>query len=592
MPVSNERERFHAKLDIIPNRRTSYRRVLLTRAFLETIVPTQIEHSAHTSFRVSRNGALFLIDPLQVQPSPFLRERGLPRWPLDVPPDIDAVILSHAHDDHLHPPSLLGLPRSTRTYCYGSRAHQQLSSLGFERPTLLEIGTTVSLGQDVRVVPIPAASSVEGIEQCALIIETPDVVVLDAVDIRDTSITRDALESYRGRIDLAFLPAGASFQWQGYWNQMDSIAAADLAAWLDAKLVSACGGALSMSAPRQIGKIERYPIGRAEWQAAAVERLQPSRLLWRAPPLRVEYEKHQRRHIGLRRPNRLQRLESAYEVQALVSTFFTGYYPHEPVRRFRGPGIKRLQEQLVVWHPFQSALSEACDQFAYLLRRCHAEWNRTPAGFLVPNTLRHLLRSDAVDVAARLVALVPEPASDPKETLSCFFSTVEAMLRSEWNRSREERFGEALLCLAFDQDLALLTIEHQEMIERGRTDVLAHVSNEHVEALRRTSRMRRPILGPNHVWVDSPEIGLLTGHSRSNDVEGLLYYAHPEGVKVFDLCDVEVLILSLCDGRTVQEVACELAARLEGDNDVAEVAVFDLLSRLTRASIQLVDWTV
>src|SRR5690606_4812323 len=121
----------------------------------------------------------------------------------------------------------------------------------------------------------PAEPSVEGTKQCALLFETPDATVLDAVDIHDAPGTREALAAYRSRIDAAFLPAGASLQWQGAHNQMDPIDAAAFAAWLDPTIVCPCGGVVSASADRRLGTLERYPYDRGAWLAASARELSP-----------------------------------------------------------------------------------------------------------------------------------------------------------------------------------------------------------------------------------------------------------------------------------------------------------------------------
>ena len=94
---------------------------------------TRLEHFAHTTFRVGRNGSYVLIDPILVHRSPNLREPGSPEWLLPGADGIDVLFVTHAHDDHLHPPTLLGLPRNTQCYAFGEEAVEQLAGLGFKK---------------------------------------------------------------------------------------------------------------------------------------------------------------------------------------------------------------------------------------------------------------------------------------------------------------------------------------------------------------------------------------------------------------------------------------------------------------------------
>ncbi|HKE14476.1 MAG TPA: hypothetical protein VKB80_06415, partial [Kofleriaceae bacterium] len=449
----------------------------------------------------------------------------------------------------------------------------------------------VELGPDVRLRAIPAAPSLEGTEQCALLFETPDVVLLDAVDVRDTAELRAALEEHRGRIDLAFLPSAASLQWQGCWNQMDAVGAADLASWLDARLVATCGGALSASGPQQLGILERYPCDRADWQAAAAARLPVERVVWHSPPFELRFVERSARGARPLTLNRVSR-DGHHEVQALVAAFFTGYLPDAPMRLALG-GPAGIGEAAAAWAPHRSTLAAASVQVEGLLRRCHPAEHRTFAGVLAPGALRHLARVDAVPVAARLACVVPEPAPDGAAVVEHFFWAAEALLRAEMQRSPAV-LRDLLACLAFDRGMALLAREEGQMRQLGNLtpEQLERGADAQVEALRRTMHHRRPVLAPNHVWVDAADIELVTGARPGPEVRALLCCAGATGVHSILLDEIQALILEQCDGRPLPAIARDLAEQLAATPSDMERAVFRVLADLTRTSVHALFWSV
>jgi hypothetical protein len=96
----------------------------------------RIEYVGHASLRVETGDARLLTDPWWEGPAYCGQWALFPR-PVAAPgafDDTDAVLLTHGHEDHLHPPTLATLPRSARVfYPYGwyGATREFLGSLGF-----------------------------------------------------------------------------------------------------------------------------------------------------------------------------------------------------------------------------------------------------------------------------------------------------------------------------------------------------------------------------------------------------------------------------------------------------------------------------
>jgi L-ascorbate metabolism protein UlaG (beta-lactamase superfamily) len=537
---------------------------------------TEIEHEAHTVFAVRREGVEVAIDPVR-------DDRPLA-------PDLDAVVISHVHDDHLHPPTLLTLPATTPIYCFDEAVERRLHGLGFTEVVRVRGEDAVELPGSIAVTRVPAAPSLDGVEQCALLVETPDVVMLDGVDIRDSPPTRAALAEHRGQIDVAFLPTGASLQWNGCWNQMDALQAVELASWLDVELVAPCGGTLSSSAAPRLGRLERYPVTRAEWLAVAARHLPTSRILSVAPPVRLHYLSGERVAVRRRVINALPPAAVHLGVPLALAAFFSGYDRRSPMLPLRGPTATAvLESRLRSWQGCGTLLVNGVDQLATLIERCHPAENNTAAAVVLRNCLRALHRAEHHGVASEICVILPDPG-DPDEAARQLLDTAEGIIRREIRRGSP--LHDALRCVALDRALAALERERCEMHRRGRptpvteSDVAAFVCE-----LRRSAAHRRPVLTPHHLWLDAHDAEPLLGEVAPEETQALLYHAHPDGVRRMSLGLLEALVLQRCDGRTVEDLAVDIASALGSDVAVARAGVVDILLAVTTASVQLVDWT-
>jgi L-ascorbate metabolism protein UlaG (beta-lactamase superfamily) len=116
----------------------------------------------HSSFFLQIGGRNVLVDPNFARWIFLLKRLRRPGMRLRDLPPIDAVLVSHAHFDHLHRPSLRSIARLTRWHT-GKRPiivvpkhlHDLVSDLGFARVVELEWWEKLQLGE-VEVTHVPA----------------------------------------------------------------------------------------------------------------------------------------------------------------------------------------------------------------------------------------------------------------------------------------------------------------------------------------------------------------------------------------------------------------------------------------------------
>ncbi|WP_043711938.1 MBL fold metallo-hydrolase [Corallococcus macrosporus] len=561
---------------------------------------TFIEHLGHTSFAIHRGPLRILIDPVLVSREMDFRQPACPAWFFDDLASVNAVFFSHAHDDHLHPPSLLGLREDVALYFLdrpkpggapGSSAREILTALGFRNLHPYLEGDVIELGEDVRIHALPAQCSGEGEEQCALLLETPDVLALDAVDVTDSPRTREALEPFRGRVDVAFVPTGASVQWQGFWNQLDPVGALALCEWLKPARIATCGGTLSMAGRPREDRLERYPVDRAHWMAAAVTRAQGAALLPWKPPYRLVYARHDLERCALFQPGR--RFEPARgqrRPQALLTTFFTGYHPSKPNQRW-GWGDNDLARWLEPFEAIREVLRASTRDLSYLLERCQASVNKTPAAVLAPRTLRYLVEGKAFALAARLVALLPSKVAEPADLDAGYFAAVEALLQGEPALTDAQR-EDLAACHWLDRGLFHLQCMSRRLKELARRDERTEALRaSHLSVLRDSLTQRRPVLGPYHLRVTRDLARLLDAREPSPETAEVLCYASAAGIRYQPLSTLEALLLDQCDGRTVSEMVEDVSAALSLPPDDVQSAIFTFLSHLTHESPLVLDWS-
>jgi hypothetical protein len=416
--------------------------------------------------------------------------------------------------------------------------------------------------------------------------------MLDAVDIKDAPVTRKALSQYCGQIDLAFVPTGASVQWQGFWNQMDQIEALAFCQWLQPAKIASCGGALSLGNIQRLGSLERYPTDWADWLATAGNHVEQEQLLLQRPPFRLMYRSHCLvRCTPITTTSRYLPCDVTFHLQALSTVFFCGYNYRFPTRRLFWPD-STLQDWLGSLQSIREVIYHAYKDLQSLVERCHPTINKTPVGILAPCTLRCLVNGQAFDLAARLSAIVPEIPNDPSDLEISFFSLIEALIGNTFDLPKPLLL-DLQTCLWIDRNVFYLWTIHLALQESQNTstNITNHLLNQHLNDLRKTASLRRPVLSPNHFRLSRKQIHLLTGKPPNQNISELLCYAGVQAVYQTALTEIESVLLNFCDGRTVSEIIQDVANTFHvADEDVSE-ALFKLIERLTKNSILLIDWS-
>jgi L-ascorbate metabolism protein UlaG (beta-lactamase superfamily) len=114
---------------------------------------TRVAWLGHATVEIQISGTRLLLDPLLGSGIGPVRRRAKP-----VDPDlmgIDAVLISHAHQDHLHLPTLRRLGRDIRVVVPRGSGRLVRSS-GFTAVTELDVGGETTIG-DVIIRAVPAA---------------------------------------------------------------------------------------------------------------------------------------------------------------------------------------------------------------------------------------------------------------------------------------------------------------------------------------------------------------------------------------------------------------------------------------------------
>lgn len=562
---------------------------------------TLVEHLGHTSFAVSRGQTRMLIDPIVAGKDLSFRHIACPQWYFDDLGLFAAIFISHGHNDHLHPPSLLGFPVETSFYFMNESAehcscppdedpHHLLPSLGFHRYQAIDPGKSVALDDGITVHFLPAQASSEGEEQCCFLVETPDLLLLDAVDIKDDKVTRQALEPYRGRIDLAFLPTGQAVQWQGFWNQMDAVQAAGFAEWLAPRQVATCGGTLSLHSRMLPNTLERYPQDLADWQRSALRRLPGERLFPGRPPCRMVYRGHRLETITPVRPHERFSPGSALAPQPMLTAFFTGYDPAVPTRRLLWPS-----EPLDRWLGSLAAIRELvrCSEheLSRLLERTAPAINHTPLKALAPATLRRLLEGREYGLAARLTTHLPPPPHEAEELLVSYYAVLDAIVANAGIEAGLR--ADLAACIWLDRRIFQIFIVYQQLRRLAcySPEDSERLLQQHFEELSDDFELRRPVPGIHHIRLDRHQARLLRGEELAPSQVELLCYPGPAGVFQRPLTAIEQLLLDACDGRTVAAIGDQVGELLGRPAAEVKTALAKLLKRLAADSVLLVDWS-
>lgn len=203
----------------------------------------------HATVLIQLAGYNLLVDPVWSERASPLRWAGPKRVNdpgvafTDLPP-IDAVLITHNHYDHLDMTTLRRLWSAHRPRFIAPLGHESLiaRTIGTTKTETADWGGTISIGEDVRVVIVPAyhwSARVLGDRRmalwCGFVIQSPAGLVYNVGDTAygDSRIFSDIRERF-GAPDVAILPIGA---YEPRWFMKEQHADPDEAV----RIMMACG---------------------------------------------------------------------------------------------------------------------------------------------------------------------------------------------------------------------------------------------------------------------------------------------------------------------------------------------------------------
>ena len=158
----------------------------------------------HATVLLEIGGARLLTDPLLRTRLGHLRRHGAPPAP-EVTQDIDAVLVSHVHLDHLDVRSLRSVARTARVIAPGG-AGRLLRRIGFTEVDEVVPGDRVAVG-DATVTALPAVHNARrrplGPPVATL---GYDIAGVQRVYFAGDTELFDDMQSFAGRFDVALLP--------------------------------------------------------------------------------------------------------------------------------------------------------------------------------------------------------------------------------------------------------------------------------------------------------------------------------------------------------------------------------------------------
>ncbi|MEU2246983.1 MBL fold metallo-hydrolase [Streptomyces sp. NPDC019224] len=184
----------------------------------------QITRVQHTCFVFETAAGRLAVDPALDYFGNLWSPRGKNRTASRLLSDVDAIVITHSHCDHFHPPTLLHFDREIPVVIPARDRHSaypmadELAEHGFRNVIELKDGESVILA-GLRVTSVAAPDSIEGIAQQSLLIDDGENRILHGADTLEDFATFERLRA-EGPIRLALLPLNCSLNYENLRNQM------------------------------------------------------------------------------------------------------------------------------------------------------------------------------------------------------------------------------------------------------------------------------------------------------------------------------------------------------------------------------------